>query len=113
MAVKQIDPLTNVSNETYTFDEAFKASLEYFVITSYSIHYTKLYELFVRWFVLMDVRSKNMQRVVLVFLMVIFFTSCGNEVKVPEEFPDKYELACVLTDLYLLEATFNSRNNFV
>ncbi len=49
-----------------------------------------------------------MQRVVLVFLMVIFFTSCGNEVKVPEEFPDKYELACVLTDLYLLEATFNS-----
>ncbi len=30
MAVKQIDPLTNVSNETYTFDEAFKASLEYF-----------------------------------------------------------------------------------
>ncbi len=48
-----------------------------------------------------------------VFILVLVFSGCGRNVKVPKEFPNKDSLAVILADIYYTEAVLNQSREFI
>ena len=48
-----------------------------------------------------------------VFILALIFSGCGNNIKVPKEFPNEDSLAVILADIYYTEAVLNQSREFI